>query len=46
MLPQGPAIATGKGALLLRQVQLEGKRSVPIAEFMAGQREFIGSQLG
>lgn len=46
MMPQGPAVATGRGALLLRQVQLEGKRSVPIAEFMAGQRELIGARLG
>jgi len=45
-LPHGPAVATGQGALLLRQVQLEGKRSVSIAEFMAGQREFIGARLG
>jgi methionyl-tRNA formyltransferase len=46
VLPQGTAVATDQGALLLREVQIEGKRSVPIAEFLTGQRDFIGSRLG
>ena len=41
----GVGIQTGDGMLLLRQVQLEGKRPVDIAEFLRGQRDFIGSTL-
>jgi methionyl-tRNA formyltransferase len=29
----------------MRQVQLEGKRPMDIAEFLRGQRDFIGSTL-
>lgn len=39
-------IATGKGVLLLHQVQLAGKRVMMAGEFARGQREFVGSQLG
>lgn len=42
----GPAVATGEGVLLLLQVQLEGRRALPAAEFMRGQREFVGARLG
>lgn len=38
-------IQTGDGILVLRQVQLEGKRPMDIAEFLRGQRGFIGSTL-
>ena len=41
----GVGIQTGDGMLLLRQVQLEGKRPMDIAEFLRGQRDFIGSTL-
>lgn len=43
---QGPAVATGGGALLLRELQLEGRCCVGCAEFLRGQRGFIGSVLG
>lgn len=48
-LPE-PALAnvgvlTGKGILGLCQVQLEGKRQMSVAEFVRGQRDFIGSTL-
>jgi len=46
LLPEGTAVATGEGAVLLREVQLEGKKSAPIAEFLAGQRDLIGTRLG
>ena len=39
------AVTTGDGVLILRQVQLAGKRAMKIEEFARGQREFIGSQL-
>ncbi len=38
-------VATGKGLLGLREVQLEGKKGVTAAEFIRGQRGFIGSVL-
>jgi len=41
----GVGIQTGDGTLVLRQVQLEGKRPMDIAEFLRGQRDFIGSTL-
>lgn len=37
--------ATGKGILLLREVQLAGKRAMSAGEFARGQREFVGSRL-
>jgi len=43
---QPPAgVVTGEGVLGLRRVQLEGKRPLEIAEFLRGQRSFLGSQL-
>ncbi len=39
------AVATGKGALVLLKVQLEGRREVPIPEFLRGQRGFAGAVL-
>jgi methionyl-tRNA formyltransferase len=41
----GAGIQTGDGILVLRQVQIEGKRQMDIAEFLRGQRDFIGSTL-
>jgi methionyl-tRNA formyltransferase len=38
-------VATGKGLLGIRRIQLEGKKEVTITEFVRGQREFIGSIL-
>jgi methionyl-tRNA formyltransferase len=42
---EGIAVETGAGALLLREVQLAGKRAMTIEEFVRGQREFVGSRL-
>jgi len=39
-------VGAGKGALILREVQLAGKRAMKIEEFVRGQREFVGSSLG
>ena len=41
----GAAVCTAQGALVLRQVQLAGKRPVSIAEFLRGHPDFAGSQL-
>lgn len=38
-------VATGKGVLILHEVQLAGKRPMSIEEFVRGQREFVGSTL-
>ena len=41
----GPAVATGKGALLLGELQLAGKRPLGGSVFVQGRRDFVGSQL-
>jgi methionyl-tRNA formyltransferase len=38
-------IGTGKGALVITKVQLEGRRAVSAAEFLRGQRDFVGEKL-
>ena len=45
-LPQGIAVATGEGALLLRRVQIEGRQATGISDFVRGYRDFVGSLLG
>ena len=42
----GVGVVTPEGVLELRQVQLEGKQEMPVAEFIRGQRSFVGSVLG
>jgi methionyl-tRNA formyltransferase len=50
----GTAISSGKalgvrcgtGALELLEVQLEGKRSMPAADFLRGQQQIVGAVLG
>jgi methionyl-tRNA formyltransferase len=47
--PGQPAVVgveTGDGILGLLRVQLEGKRPLTAAEFLLGQRAFVGSTLG
>jgi len=43
--PQGPAVGTQDGALLLLEVQPPGKRPMPAADFARGARGFIGARL-
>lgn len=43
---EGISVMCGVGRLLLREVQVEGKRSLPAPDFVRGQRDFIGSLLG
>ena len=45
MLPRGPAVVTGKGLLLLEEVQPAGRRPMPGAAFARGQRNFVGAIL-
>lgn len=44
-LPDPIAVATGDGVLILREVQLAGKRAMKIEEFVRGQRDFVGSRV-
>lgn len=44
-LGEGAAVVTGRGALQLLQVQLAGKKPLPIAAFLRGRRDFIGAVL-
>lgn len=37
---------TREGVLGLRKIQLEGKKAISVAEFVRGQRGFIGEKLG
>ena len=43
---EGIAVATGKGALRLHEIQLEGRRPSDAADFARGRPDFIGSTLG
>jgi methionyl-tRNA formyltransferase len=42
----GVAVVTGQGALLLEEIQLAGKRTMGAEDFVRGQRQFVGSELG
>ncbi len=43
---RGPAVVAGDGAVLLKEVQLAGKRAMHIDAFLHGQQDFVGSVLG
>jgi methionyl-tRNA formyltransferase len=43
---QAIGVMVGDGVLQLVEVQLEGKRAMPAADFARGQLEFVGSVLG
>ncbi|RIK40891.1 MAG: methionyl-tRNA formyltransferase [Chloroflexi bacterium] len=43
--PQGPAVGSGEGLLLLRTVQPAGKRALDIRSFLNGAPDFIGQRL-
>jgi len=44
--PREVAVATGQGALVLLEIQLSGKRAMPVEVFCRGQPAFVGSTLG
>ena len=39
------AVGTGDGVLGLKSLQLEGRRALPIAEFLLGYPQFVGARL-
>jgi len=39
-------VIAGEGILGVKKVQMEGKKAVDAAEFLRGQRQFIGAKLG
>ena len=39
-------VATGQGALVLHELQLAGKKAMPVEVFCCGQKAFVGSALG
>lgn len=41
-----PAVHTGRGLLVLRRLQLEGRRPLDAHVFLQGERGFVGSLLG
>ncbi|HHS97762.1 MAG TPA: methionyl-tRNA formyltransferase [Chloroflexi bacterium] len=43
---KGAAVVAGEGALELLEVQLAGKKPLPIDAFLRGQRSFLGAVLG
>jgi methionyl-tRNA formyltransferase len=43
---EGIVVATGKGALVLREVQLQGRKRLPAAEFLRGKSIPPGIRLG
>jgi methionyl-tRNA formyltransferase len=42
---QGIAVATGTGALNLKEIQLEGKKRMPVEEFVKGKAVKTGDIL-
>ena len=40
------AVVTGEGILILHELQMEGRRPLPAADFARGQRGFVGTRLG
>ena len=42
---RGILVAAGEGAVLLRDVQLEGKRRMPVCDFLPGHPIAVGTQL-
>ena len=44
--PEGVKVTTGKGVFLIKEVQLEGRKRMPIDEFLMGNEIPPGTQLG
>ena len=42
---RGILVAAGEGAVLLRDIQLEGKRRMPVSDFLLGHPIAVGTQL-
>jgi methionyl-tRNA formyltransferase len=46
MEKDGIRVATGRGHIILKEVQLEGKKRLPVREFLLGHRVNAGAILG
>ena len=44
--PRRPLVTTGRGALLLREVAIEGRPAMPAEAFLNGHPAFLGARLG
>jgi methionyl-tRNA formyltransferase len=42
---QGIAVGTGEGLFVLRDIQLAGRKTMPVSEFVKGQADFVGAML-
>jgi len=42
---EGVKVACGEGALLLKEIQMEGKKPMPVEDFVRGRGNFIGAIL-
>jgi methionyl-tRNA formyltransferase len=42
----GIAVSTGSGLLILKEVQIAGKRTMAVEEFVKGHQGFVGASLG
>jgi methionyl-tRNA formyltransferase len=42
----GLQVASGKGVVLIKSLQLEGRRSLPVADFLRGYSLQVESRLG
>jgi methionyl-tRNA formyltransferase len=45
-VPIAAAIGTGQGMLLPQVIGLEGRRPLPVDEYLRGQQRFVGAKLG
>jgi methionyl-tRNA formyltransferase len=43
--PAGIAVGTGEGLFLLKQIQLAGRKAMPVEDFVKGQATFVGGPL-
>jgi methionyl-tRNA formyltransferase len=43
--PDGIGVGTGDGLYLLQQVQLAGRKAMPVEEFVRGQADFVGAKV-
>jgi methionyl-tRNA formyltransferase len=42
---EGIAVGTGEGLFVLREIQLAGRKTMPVSEFVKGQADFVGAML-
>jgi methionyl-tRNA formyltransferase len=42
---EGIAVGTGEGLFVLQEIQLAGRKTMPVSEFVKGQADFVGAML-